>query len=149
MERQLGRPVRGAWVVAMRCACGLPKVIETGPRLDDDTPFPTTWWLSCKKLVIAIGQLEEVGWIAKINERLMTDPKFQAELARATANYISRRNAFDDLGQSSHPGGGPHRIKCLHAHVADHLVNGTNPVGALVMQHLAWSEPSDPCVAAL
>ncbi|MEO7804345.1 MAG: DUF501 domain-containing protein [Actinomycetota bacterium] len=132
--------------MALRCACGLPKVIETSPRLDDETPFPTTWWMTCRRLVSAIGRLEESGWIAAINERLMTDSDFRSKLARTTADYVSRRDAIDNLGQSAHPGGGPLRIKCLHAHAADYVVNGTNPVGALVMEHLAWIEPTDRCV---
>jgi hypothetical protein len=41
VERQLGRPPRALVGVAHRCPCGQPDVVETSPRLEDGTPFPT------------------------------------------------------------------------------------------------------------
>src|SRR5256885_16279548 len=76
----LGRPPRGRWKVARRCACGLPQVIETERRLDDGTPFPTLWWLTCRSLSRAVGRLEAGGWMAAFNERLRAAPALSAEL---------------------------------------------------------------------
>lgn len=143
---QLGRPPRGSWSVARRCDCGKPQVIQTQPRLDDGTPFPTMWWLTCRKLSSRIGGLESSGWMAELNERLRQDPEFHAELIRATERYVRRRDEIDPLGVTGHPGGGPDQIKCLHAHVAHQLVSGDNPAGARALEHLDWADPAAPCV---
>ena len=143
---QLGRHPRGEWTVARRCACGSPQVIETHPRLDDGTPFPTTWWLSCKTFAAAVSRLESNGMIALVNERILGDEAFRRALELATKRYVERRDALEDLQSDAHPGGGPSRVKCLHAHVADQLVNGDNPVGSWVLAELGWDEPTDPCV---
>lgn len=147
---QLGRPPRGQWSVARRCACGLPLVIETGPALDDGTPFPTLWWLTCRALGKAIGRLEAGGWMAGFNERLAAEPDLAAELARATQDYTARRGALPLPAHPNrgHPGGGGTpggRVKCLHAHTAHQLMTGDNPVGAAVLAELGWVEPAVPC----
>lgn len=148
---QLGRPPRGQWQVARRCGCGLPQVIETSPRLDDSTPFPTMWWLTCRALAKAVGRLEAGGWMAAINERLASDGAFAGALAAATASYVARRDAGQPLpgAERGHPGGGGTpggRVKCLHAHTAHQLVSGDNPVGGAVLEELSWVDPATPCV---
>ena len=146
VANQIGRQPRGEWKVAERCSCGLPQVIETHPLLQDGTPFPTTWWLSCKKLSAAVSRLESDGMISRVNERLNSDAGFKRALEIATKNYVAHRDGIVRLPSSSHPGGGPDRVKCLHAHVADHLVTGNNPVGSWVLSELEWSDPAEPCV---
>lgn len=143
---QIGRPPRGMWQVARRCACGLPQVIQTSPRLEDGTPFPTLWWLTCRALSAEIGRLESGGWMAGLNERLKTDERMRADLARSTKNYVARRDSLGPLGQAGHPGGGPDHVKCLHAHTAHHLITGDNPVGRAVLAELGWREPARPCI---
>lgn len=156
---QLGRPPRGHWSVARRCACGLPQVIETSPRLDDGTPFPTLWWLTCRALSKAVGRLEAGGWMATFNERLASEPELAESLAASTAAYIARRDTGTPLPgtERGHPGGGglgareagrsyPGRVKCLHAHTAHQLAAGDNPAGAAVLEELAWVDPATPCV---
>lgn len=149
---QLGRPPRGSWRVARRCACGLPQVIETRPSLDDGTPFPTLWWLTCRSLSKAVGRLEAEGWMAAFNARLAAEPDLAAALAASTAAYIARRDAItaaDPLPAGrGHPGGGGvagSRIKCLHAHTGHHLVTGDNPAGADALAALGWTDPEIPC----
>jgi hypothetical protein len=144
---QLGREPRGGWRVARRCACGLPQVIETEPRLDDGTPFPTLWWLTCRTLCSAVGRLEANGWMAAVNRSLEEDPERRAELARAVARYVEARDAHEVLPGKGHPGGGPDRVKCLHAHVAQELAGGGNPVGRAALDELGWSDPIRSCVA--
>jgi hypothetical protein len=146
VKAQLGREPRGRWRVARRCACGKPQVLETFPRLDDGTPFPTLYWLSCRKLSSQVGGLESSGWMADLNRRLAEDPELRAALRASTEAYIAERDALDELGHTSHPGGGPDRVKCLHAHTAHHLVRGDNPAGAEVLRELAWEDPEKPCV---
>ena len=147
VKAQLGREPRGKWTVARRCACGKPQVLETYPRLDDGTPFPTLYWLSCKKLSSAIGGLESGGWMAELNRRLEADPEFHEALRVSTEAYVRKRDELDaPLGPVTHPGGGPDRVKCLHAHTAHHLVRGDNPAGAEVLKQLEWVDPRRPCV---
>jgi hypothetical protein len=127
-------------------------VIETRSHLDDGTPFPTLWWLTCRALAKAVGRLEAGGWMAAFNERLRQDPELAQALRRATAAYTARRDALEALSEGSprrgHPGGGGTpggRVKCLHAHVAQQLVTGDNPVGAAVLAELGWADPGIPC----
>jgi uncharacterized protein len=144
--RQLGRPPRGSWRVARRCACGLPQVIETFPRLEDGTPFPTLWWLTCATLSSQVGRLESSGWMAGFNKRLREDHDLHQALELSIAAYIEARDRREPLGSATHPGGGPDRVKCLHAHTAHHLVTGANAAGAAVLEELAWTDPERPCV---
>lgn len=148
---QLGRPPRGDWNVARRCACGLPMVIETAPALDDGTPFPTLWWLTCRALGKAIGRLEASGWMAGFNDRLAAEPDLSGALVAATKAYARRRGPLPLAAHPNrgHPGGGGTpggRIKCLHAHTAHQLVTGDNPAGAAALAELGWVEPTEPCV---
>jgi hypothetical protein len=39
-----------------RCHLGLPVVIQVPPRLDDGTPFPTLYWLTCPLATTLIAQ---------------------------------------------------------------------------------------------
>jgi len=142
---QIGRPPRGSWSVARRCACGLPQVIETHPRLEDGTPFPTRWWLTCRTLSSALGRLEAEGWMADMNSRLASDPDLSALLQASVETYVEKREEIEPLGAKGYPGGGPGRVKCLHAHVAHHLMSGDNPVGEAALEHLGWRDPQVPC----
>lgn len=143
---QIGRPLRGNWSVARRCGCGRPQVIQTHPRLDDGTPFPTLWWLTCSRLSSKIGGLESGGWMAEFNRRLSEDVDLRDALAASTAGYIRTRDELGLLGPTSHPGGGPRKIKCLHAHTAHYLITGDNPAGQGAMEQLDWQDPERPCV---
>ena len=70
---QLGRPSRAASAVAHRCAHGLPTVLRVDPRLEDGTPFPTTFWSSCPLVNKHVGTLEADHVMAGFNERLDED----------------------------------------------------------------------------
>ena len=58
VRAQLGRDPRSVIEVAHRCSCGQPDVLKTSPRLDDGTPFPTLYYMTCPKATGAIGTLE-------------------------------------------------------------------------------------------
>jgi hypothetical protein len=58
---QLQRPARGVAGVAYRCPCGRPAVVATRPRLDDGTPFPTMYYLTCPRASAACSSLEADG----------------------------------------------------------------------------------------
>ena len=131
VEAQLGRPPRATRAVAHRCSCGLPDVVETSPRLDDGTPFPTLYYLTCPRAASAIGRLEASGVMREMTERLATDAELTARYDAAYEDYLARRDAIEPLGTRVAAGGMPTRVKCLHVHVAHALATGpgVNPFG--------------------
>ncbi|MFN2389388.1 MAG: DUF501 domain-containing protein [Actinomycetota bacterium] len=146
VEAQLGRPVRGEWAVARRCHLGIPMVIESHPRLDGDAPFPTLFWLTCPVLGKRASALESQGWMEPLSGRLATEPALKERLAGALARYRARRDAHAPIPESGGPpGGGPDRVKCLHAHVAHELADPPNAVGALVLAVVGWPDCAAPC----
>ena len=121
-------------------------VIETHPLGDGAEPFPTLYWLTCPMLVKRVSALESEGAMSAITERLTTDHALRRRLADAIDSYREARDAhavITDAG--SPPGGGPDRVKCLHAHVAHELVS-SNPVGALTLAVAQWPDCAAPCV---
>ena len=70
VARQLGRPPRALVAVAHRCPCGQPDVVETSPRLEDGTPFPTLYYLTCPRAVAAASRLESTGRMREWQDEL-------------------------------------------------------------------------------
>ena len=58
LGQQLGRVPRGVVAIAARCVCGRPAVVQTAPRLDDGSPFPTTFYLTLPGAVYGCSALE-------------------------------------------------------------------------------------------
>ena len=148
---QLGRPARGRPAVVHRCGHGLPTVVRVLPRLEDGTPFPTVFWLTCPLARSAVGRLEAAHRMVGLNERLATDADLAASQSAAAARYVAFR---DRLGAPDPPlpgaptaGGLPDRVKCLHVHVAHHLATGDNAVGALALDEMTPMACPAPCVA--
>ena len=146
VREQIGRDPRGTWSVSKRCGCGLPQVIETEPLLDDGTPFPTMWWLTCRQLVKAVSKLESEGWMARMNGLLAQDEALRDDMDAALASYNRSRDDIKVIESPNHPGGWPGKVKCLHAHVAHQLMTGDNPVGEAALRELGWSDPQERCV---
>ena len=67
---QLGRAPRSVHEIAHRCPCGKPDVVATEPRLEDGTPFPTTFYLTCPRAASLIGTLEASGLMKEMTDRL-------------------------------------------------------------------------------
>src|SRR6478736_3537678 len=155
MQAQLGRPLRGMRGVAHRCACGAPDVVETVPRLEDGTPFPTTYYLTCPRAASAIGTLEESGLMREMQARLGEDDDLRARYAAAHEDYLARRTAIGAEAGLDVPeidgisaGGMPDRVKCLHVLAAQSLAmgRGVNPLGDEVLDALGAWWASGPCV---
>ncbi|MDR1806348.1 MAG: DUF501 domain-containing protein [Propionibacteriaceae bacterium] len=155
VEAQLGRAPRGAVAVGWRCPCGRPGVVTTAPRLEDGTPFPTLYYLTCPRAVKLCSTLESEGAMAAFNARLAADRDFAQRYAAADAAYRADRAALAaDLGLDDGPiravsaGGMPDRVKCLHALLAHSLAAGpgVNPVGDAVAAELGewWTAPCAP-----
>ena len=151
---QLHRTPRATRAVAHRCSCGLPDVVETFPRLDDGTPFPTLYYLTCPRASSAVGRLEASGVMREMTERLATDAELAGRYRAAHEAYLASRNALEPLGTDVSAGGMPSRVKCLHVLVAHSLAAGpgVNPLGDEALALLADAGTDDwgrdgPCVA--
>jgi hypothetical protein len=121
-------------------------VIENHPRLEDGSPFPTLFWLTCPVLVKRASRLESTGCMAEVNESLAQDPSLVDRLDDALERYRLRRDHHEQLEEVSPPGGGPERVKCLHAHLAHQLAEPPNPVGARALNRTGWPDCVAPCV---
>jgi hypothetical protein len=145
---QLGRPPRATRSVAHRCSCGLPDVVETAPRLEDGTPFPTLFYLTCPRAASAIGRLEASGLMREMTQRLRDDPALAARYRAAYEDYLTRRDAVEPLGTTVAAGGMPDRVKCLHVLVAHALAvgPGVNPFGDEALALLGTWGVAGPCV---
>ncbi|SDD03059.1 DUF501 domain-containing protein [Actinokineospora iranica] len=146
---QLGRAPRAIRAVAARCPSGHPAVIQTNPKLEDGTPFPTLYYLTCPKLAAAISTLETTGVMKDMTDRLSTDPDLAAHYLQAHKSYLAERDALEPLGTDVTAGGMPGRVKCLHALVAHSLATapGTNPFGDEALALLAPAWPTGDCAA--
>jgi exopolyphosphatase / guanosine-5'-triphosphate,3'-diphosphate pyrophosphatase len=130
---QLGREPTTSFVVVCRCTGGHPLVIRNAPLDAQGHPFPTTYWLTCPVATKAVARIESSGMIAELNDRVQDDERFDQALQAAHLAYAEDRAA--DLPQARAWGGvGGTRtgVKCLHAHYANYLAGGLDPVGALV-----------------
>jgi hypothetical protein len=123
-------------------------VVETSPRLADGTPFPTLYYLTCPRACSAVGRLEASGLMREMTDRLQSDEDLAELYAEAARSYVAQRDALDVLPGAPTAGGMPHRVKCLHVHVAHALACGpsVNPFGdeALAAVGSWWDD--GPCV---
>jgi hypothetical protein len=122
-------------------------VIENHPVLEDGSPFPTLYWLTCPIESKRVSTLESEGSMTAVTELLGRDSSLKARLAAALGRYRDRRDAHARIEESGGPpGGGPDRVKCLHSHVAHELAGGNNPIGSLTMAATGWPDCVAPCV---
>jgi hypothetical protein len=148
IARQLGRPPRALVAAAHRCSCGQPDVVETAPRLEDGTPFPTLYYLTCPRASAAASRLESAGRMREWQDELATDPELSAGYRAAHEAYLAARDERDVLPTRATAGGMPDRVKCLHVLAAHSLAAGpgVNPLGDEVLDALGdWWAPG-PCV---
>lgn len=136
--------------VGHRCPCGEPDVVRTRPRLEDGTPFPTTFYATCPRLTGAVSTLESEGLMQEMTERLTADPALAARYAAAHDDYLRRRGELGQVPEIAgvSAGGMPTRVKCLHVLVAHALAAGpgVNPLGDEVLDRLGswWARPCRP-----
>ena len=75
VARQIGREPRAFRRVAVRCPFGLPAVTEQEPYDEDGSPFPTTYYLTCRHLVAAVSRLEAAGGVERWTEAARDRPE--------------------------------------------------------------------------
>ena len=135
LETMLGRPLAGRCAVVVRSLVGSPVVIENEPHLRDGTPMPTLYWLVDPALRDAVSRLESEGGVHRFED--LVDAQ---HLTRAHDEYAQRRHESLVRRDLTEPQGGVGGtrigVKCLHAHLANHLVGHDDPVGALVASTL-------------
>lgn len=149
VSKMLGRSARGRPAAAVRCGWGLPAVVRVDPRLEDGTPFPTTFWLSCPLAVKHVGRLEAEGAMDGLGERLAHDPPLAEAYAAAHERYVALRNELGPpVPGDPSAGGMPNRVKCLHSLYAHHLATRDNPLGAWVGEQVEPMPCPGPCVRA-
>ncbi len=134
VAEQLGRTPRGILEVVSRCPSGHPNVVKTEPRLDDGTPFPTMFYLTCDRLAGEIGTLEASGLMKEMSStdsRRTRTSRLRYEQAHYA--YLAEREAIGHVPEIDGitAGGMPTRVKCLHVLVGHSLAKGpgVNPLG--------------------
>ncbi|TCO58445.1 DUF501 domain-containing protein [Actinocrispum wychmicini] len=147
---QLGRAPRALRAVAYRCPSGHPAVVQTSPRLEDGTPFPTLYYLTCPRLTSLCSTLEAQGVMKEMTARLAEDADLAEGYRKAHQTYLAERDAIEPLGTDVSAGGMPARVKCLHVHLAHALASGSgvNPIGDEIIALIDGGWPAGDCQAA-
>jgi hypothetical protein len=148
---QLGRSPRGILEIMSRCPSGHPNVVKTEPRLDDGTPFPTMFYLTCPRLAGEIGTLEASGLMREMSARLLEDQALAEAYQRAHDEYLAEREALGHVPEIDGitAGGMPTRVKCLHVLVGHSLAKGpgVNPLGDEALELLSDWWTGNSCSA--
>jgi hypothetical protein len=131
-------------------------VVNTAPRLEDGTPFPTLFYITCPRLNSAISTLESQGWMAQMQRRLSDEPLTAQQYRRAHESYLRARAELGEVWEIENisAGGMPDRVKCLHVLAGQALAQGpgVNPFGDEVLTELQARGVLDrayPCVEVL
>ena len=136
VQRLLKRLPKGDFEVVLRTQDGEPRVIKNHPLLHDLTPMPTLYWLVGTEDRKKISQLESKGFIK------LAEKEVDAQvLDLAHKQYENQRDALispDHVGPkpSGGVGGTKRGVKCLHAHYAWYLVEGSDPIGKWLEKYL-------------
>ena len=126
-------------------------MVRTAPRLDDGTPFPTTFYLTSPGAVAAASTLEANGVMREMSVRLTEDEELAAAYQRAHEHYLAQREALGHVEEIDgiSAGGMPTRVKCLHVLVGHALAAGpgVNPLGdeALELIRHVWRQDRCSC----
>src|ERR1700722_6272355 len=103
--------------------------------------MPTLYWLVDPELHEAVSRLEGAGGVHRFEELVDAD-----ELIATHDAYAERRRAATVRTEGPQPSGGVGGtrvgVKCLHAHLANYLVGGLDPVGELVAREVDVPELS-------
>lgn len=154
VEAQIGRPPRSEIDVTARCHLGLPVVITVPPLLEDGTPFPTLYWLTCPLASKRVGRIEAAGGVRAAEMMLAEDADLRASHDAAMERYREDRDARvpqDHAGPRPRGGvgGTGAGVKCLHAHYADTAAGNVNPIGAWTAEQIEPLDCAQPCVVEI
>jgi len=156
VARQLGREPRAFRRVAVRCPFGAPAVTEQQPYTADGEPFPTTYYLTCPHLVVAVSRIEAAGGVERWSVAVREEAELAASLAAADDEQRRVRRELAAGSQQRGDGGaslefgvaGSRRggsLKCLHAHVAYALARPGYELGERIVAELELLWPERCC----
>jgi hypothetical protein len=157
LRRQMGHRPRLAVAILRRCRYGYPQVLLFAPLLvagQRISPNSTLCWLSCPMLVREIDRLEADREIERFEHLASVDAGLREALQQAHRETARIRSAilpevwhrrlaeqrpreYWVITETGIAGiTRPDHVKCLHAHLADEMVRGKNPVGREVVRRL-------------
>jgi len=151
VEVQLNRNLRSDIKVAAKCHFDLPVVVDVPKNLDDGTPFPTMFWLTCPMYIKKVSTLESHGMVKELDNQLTNNNILNKLWSKRQKSYEKERNkkyknTKNNISPSGGVGGTLNSIKCLHSHLADELVTGKNIVGQIVLENVGGCNCLEPCV---
>jgi uncharacterized protein len=155
VERQLGRKPRAFRRVVVRCPFGRPAVTEQDPYDGRGEPFPTTYYLTCPRLVAALARVEAAGGVERWSDAVREDEELAASLESATVEQRAlrvelaggRRGSDDGASLGLGIGGSrsPGHLKCLHAHAAFALARPGYELGERILAEVEPLWPPEGC----
>src|SRR3546814_5485797 len=144
-ERQhFGPGPRNILVNKQCCRHGFPQAMVLFPVSPEGKISSGGLRLTCPHLVKAVDEYEAAGGIDEFNQELQANPAWQEDFRSTNALWKSARHDMMDASDFEHVstalgdgfqifrvsgiiGVAPDQVgdvKCLHAHLADHLVRG-------------------------
>ena len=155
-ERQLDHPINDVIVIdKIKCKHGYPRAYVYYPLGKNKKYYSGHLRLTCPLLVKAIDDYEDNGGIREINLEVAENPSLKINFAETNAAWINIRREcmtpsdvalvkqrygdnFDQLcGEAGILGlMSTDDVKCLHAHVADHIMRGCNKIGEIALATL-------------
>ena len=151
VEVQLDRSLRSDVEVVSSCHFNLPAVIKVPSNLDDGTPFPTSYWLTCPMYNKKVGSLESQGLIKELDNQLNENEDLKKLWSDRQRSYEEERNKAkkkneEEIIPTGGVGGASESIKCLHAHLADELATSKNYIGKIVLESIGGFNCEEPCI---
>ncbi len=134
--------------IAIRCPFGFPSVVVLDPlqhgRISHES-ISSPLWLSCPWLNYEIHELENKGYIKKINHLIVNNRDLLCKMMDSHANFYFLRKSLCRKGETAdflqkNPDffnrgiGGIQNImyiKCMHLHYAHYSINTLNIVGRI------------------
>ena len=71
--------------------------LGNGDGVHDGTPFPTTYYLTCPRIVAAVSTVESEGVMVEMTRRLEQDADLAAAYRAAHEAYLADRAALGDV----------------------------------------------------
>lgn len=146
-----------------KCNFGFPQVVLLSPEVCgavDYQSLSNIIWLTCPYLNDAIHELENKGYIAKIEKFINTDEVLKREMLKAHAHfYFFRKSVYEKyinkeiedeyLNVLKRGIGGlqePIHLKCLHLHYAHYRICDSNIAGRIVYHLLQQKVNCDDAI---
>lgn len=154
---------RTPFIIKTKCANGSPQTLVAEPVFLEDgiwKPFPSFIWLVCPRMKSLVADLEQQGLVRFYSQKMKEDVDFfkkfligqyeiaeyRSKLAREIFGGILPLHIADILIDTSVAGSRDfYGVKCLHAHLAQYLAFGNNPIGEEVLQRIGQCQKNDDC----